>query len=108
VGLLPDCSTIGLHVMWFATRWPLMQIGLTPLIVEGSLPEWLEGDFYRTGPGAYKGVKHYFDGLAMLVNFRFERGGRVSWQQRFLDTAEFRSWRETGKLKFSAGASTCH
>jgi carotenoid cleavage dioxygenase-like enzyme len=51
----------------------------------------------------YDKMKHYFDGLAMLVHFRFEGGG-VAWQQRFLDTMDYRAWRETGAPRFSQGA----
>jgi hypothetical protein len=87
-----------------------MQIGLVELEVQGSIPEWLEGDFYRTGPGLTGGYVHWFDGLGMLVNFRFSKNGRVSWQQRFLDTADYRMYREAGNqpqltaFKFSPGA----
>jgi carotenoid cleavage dioxygenase-like enzyme len=73
-----------------------MQIGVTELEVQGKVPEWLEGDFYRTGPGLLAGYTHWFDGMAMLVNFRFSGGGKVLWQQRFLDSADYRMYREAG------------
>lgn len=72
------------------------QIGVTELEVEGSVPTWLAGDFYRTGPGLLKGYEHWFDGLGMLVNFRFVEGGKVFWQQRFLDSNDYRLYREAG------------
>lgn len=74
----------------------MMQVGVTELEVQGSVPEWLEGDFYRTGPGLTGGYIHWFDGLAMLVNFRFSGEGRVFWQQRFLDTEDYRQYRAAG------------
>ena len=73
-----------------------MQVGVTELEVRGSLPKWLEGDFYRTGPGLNAGYTHWFDGLGMLVNFRFSGDGKVHWQQRFLDTEDYRMYRAAG------------
>lgn len=69
--------------------------------MEGAIPEWLEGDLYRTGPGITRGYTHYFDGLAMLVNFRFA-GGRVSWQQRFVESEDYAQYRRTGTPQFPA------
>lgn len=62
----------------------------------------------RTGPGLLGGFEHWFDGLGILVNFRFERG-QVFWQQRFLNTVDYRMYREAGNkpqltaFKFNPG-----
>lgn len=46
--------------------------------VEGSIPPWLTGTFYRNGPGRFevgdRSVDHWFDGLALLRRFAFAPG----------------------------------
>ncbi len=42
--------------------------------VKGALPGWLRGAFIRNGPGTFRGMKHLFDGYAMLVSFDIEDG----------------------------------
>ncbi|KAI1317834.1 hypothetical protein EDD11_007636 [Mortierella claussenii] len=63
----------------------------TPLTVKGTIPPWLEGALYRSGPGSYdlksesgKDVKiqHWFDGLAQIHRYEIQRGGRVSYRSR--------------------------
>lgn len=51
------------------------------LEVEGKLPTWIEGTFVRNGPGMYKGMRHMFDGYAMLAKFSFS-DGRVMYKSR--------------------------
>ena len=58
-----------------------MQREPTQAAVEGTLPSWLHGSLVRNGPGTFRGMKHLFDGYAMLVKVHFE-GGRASVQQR--------------------------
>jgi carotenoid cleavage dioxygenase-like enzyme len=79
----------------------VVQIGLRNLEVEGQAPEWLQGDFYRSGPGIYKGYAHYFDGLAMLVNFRFA-SGYVSWQQCYIQSTDYKRYQEAGEPQMLA------
>lgn len=49
--------------------------------VEGKIPAWLHGSYIRNGPGTFRGMKHLFDGYAMLVKFSFE-DGKVLVSQR--------------------------
>jgi len=49
--------------------------------VEGKIPNWLHGSYIRNGPGTFRGMKHLFDGYAMLVKFSFE-DGKVLVSQR--------------------------
>ena len=58
-----------------------MQRQPTEAIVEGTLPSWLHGSLVRNGPGTFRGMKHLFDGYAMLVKVSF-KDGRASVQQR--------------------------
>lgn len=73
------------------------------LDVSGSLPDWLDGTLLRNGPGLFaaggREFTHWFDGLALLRRFRI-RGGEnaVSAGVRYLDSEEFRSVRERGRL----------
>ncbi|KAF9113373.1 hypothetical protein BGX27_001701 [Mortierella sp. AM989] len=63
-----------------------------PLTVIGTIPPWLEGALYRSGPGAYDlksasgkdvTIQHWFDGLAMIHRYEIQKGGQVSYRSRF-------------------------
>lgn len=73
--------------------------------VEGHIPEWLTGTLFRNGPARFelgaRGVAHWFDGLAMLHAFTFDRA-RVSYSNRFLHTTTYKSARAHGTLNASA------
>jgi beta,beta-carotene 9',10'-dioxygenase len=70
------------------------EVALDSLPVEGTIPEWLEGTLVRNGPGKFEAgetpLRHWFDGLAMLHRFSFDRG-RVSYANRFLRTEAYRA-----------------
>ncbi|KAK9831473.1 hypothetical protein WJX81_008489 [Elliptochloris bilobata] len=70
------------------------------LHVEGQLPAWLCGAFVRNGPGTYKGMRHLFDGYAMLVSFSME-GGRVHVTQRYVESEAWKGFRDTGRMEFA-------
>ncbi|KAG0252331.1 hypothetical protein BG011_007037 [Mortierella polycephala] len=64
----------------------------TPLTVKGTIPPWLEGALYRSGPGAYDlksesgkdiHIQHWFDGLAQIHRYEIQKGGLVSYRSRF-------------------------
>ncbi|KAG0043246.1 hypothetical protein BGZ83_011684 [Gryganskiella cystojenkinii] len=63
----------------------------TPLTVKGTIPPWLEGVLYRSGPGTYDlksesgkeiKIQHWFDGLAQIHRYEIQRGGRVTYRSR--------------------------
>jgi beta,beta-carotene 9',10'-dioxygenase len=76
--------------------------------VEGELPAWLEGSLLRTGPAKFEAgertLAHWFDGLAMLHRFSFERG-RVSYANRFLHSKAWSAAERDGKLAYAEFAS---
>jgi beta,beta-carotene 9',10'-dioxygenase len=75
---------------------------LDSLPVDGKIPEWLDGTLVRNGPGKFEAgdipLRHWFDGLAMLHRFSFDRG-RVSYANRFLRTEAYRA-AQRGDLSF--------
>ncbi|KAF9947812.1 hypothetical protein BGZ70_002494 [Mortierella alpina] len=63
----------------------------TPLTVKGTIPSWLEGVLYRSGPGTYDletesgkqvHIQHWFDGLTQLHRYEIAKGGQVSYRSR--------------------------
>jgi all-trans-8'-apo-beta-carotenal 15,15'-oxygenase len=60
--------------------------------VEGALPEWLRGTFFRNGPGRLEigGQKfgHWFDGDGLICRFSFHDDG-VYFANRFVRTPKF-------------------
>ena len=71
----------------------------TDLIVEGSLPEDLEGSLYRVGPNP-KFVPdqgyHWFFGAGMVHAFHFDNG-RVNYVNRWARTPKFEAEQAAGK-----------
>lgn len=61
-------------------------------VVEGKIPEWLEGTLYRNGPGRYeygdKSYEHLFDGHACIHKFKIQNG-KIFYSNRFLETRSF-------------------
>ena len=76
------------------------QVDGTELHVIGSIPHWLEGDLYRSGSGTFRGAAHVFDGFAMVVRFNF-RAGRVTWNQRYVESEAYLGWKTHGKYMYS-------
>ena len=80
------------------------EISIDKLTVQGIIPEWIEGDLIRNGPGTFKvgneSFKHWFDGLAMLHRFSFANG-TVSYQNKFLDCNAYRQAIENNKIAYS-------
>jgi carotenoid cleavage dioxygenase-like enzyme len=73
------------------------------LHVEGHIPDWLEGELIRNGPGQVmvdKPMRHWFDGLAMLHRFHIANGN-VGYRSRFIDCAAYRSAQKEGRITYS-------
>ena len=83
------------------------EVELDSLPVEGTIPEWLDGTLVRNGPGKFEAgdipLRHWFDGLAMLHRFSFDRG-RVSYANRYLRTEAYRA-AQRGDISFGEFAT---
>lgn len=65
--------------------------------VQGRLPPWLRGSFYRNGPGKFEGTHGLFDGCAMVARFAIDGPEqRVIVSHRFLETDYHRAVRAAG------------
>ncbi len=76
---------------------------LKNLVIEGEIPDWLEGDLIRNGPGIVnvdKPMQHWFDGLAMLHKFSISKG-EVSYRSRFINCEAYQAAQESGKISYS-------
>ena len=77
------------------------EISNITLPVEGSIPTWLQGTLLRNGPAKFdvgtQELRHWFDGLALLHRFAFEKG-QVSYCSKFLKSQAFQDAKNTGKL----------
>jgi beta,beta-carotene 9',10'-dioxygenase len=78
------------------------------LPLSGTLPAWLAGSLLRTGPAKWEvgesGMRHWFDGLAMLHRFGFS-DGKVSYANRFLRTHAYRAAESEGRIAYSEFAT---
>jgi carotenoid cleavage dioxygenase-like enzyme len=79
------------------------EVALDRLPVEGRLPDWLRGTLVRNGPAQFEvgdeRLDHWFDGLAMLHAFAFERG-HVRYANRFLRSSQYHAAREEGRIRY--------
>jgi carotenoid cleavage dioxygenase-like enzyme len=86
-----------------------VEVTVDALPVEGDLPEWLAGTLIRNGPARYgaangRSLRHWFDGQAMLHRFEIA-GGAVSYANRFVDTPNYRSLRDNGRIGYTEFAT---
>lgn len=69
-------------------------------VVEGTLPDSLEGSLYRNGPGLFErgGVrkKHLLDGDGLIQRLSFA-DGKVRYQNAFVRTPKFEAEEEAGR-----------
>lgn len=74
-------------------------------LIEGKVPEDLQGTFYLNGPAKYdRGPSHYthwFDGDGMIHAFRLGPD-KATHEGRFVETPKFKSEREAGRLLYPA------
>jgi beta,beta-carotene 9',10'-dioxygenase len=84
------------------------EVTLDELPLSGELPPWLHGSLLRTGPAKFEvgahGMRHWFDGLAMLHRFTID-SGRVSYGSRFLESHSYRSARDQGRIVYGEFAT---
>jgi beta,beta-carotene 9',10'-dioxygenase len=84
------------------------EIVVEELAVEGIIPHWLVGLLIRNTPAQYeigaRSYRHWFDGLAMLYSFTFEKG-HVSYRNRFIESKAHCENNETGEIQFSEFAT---
>ena len=76
--------------------------------VTGKIPEWLEGNYIRNGPGMYNvngtRMNHWFDAMGALHSFNI-RNGKVDYISKYIDCNSYRSVRDDGKLSYSEFAT---
>jgi carotenoid cleavage dioxygenase-like enzyme len=73
------------------------------LHVEGNIPDWLEGELIRNGPGQVmvdKPMRHWFDGFAMLHRFHIANG-EVAYRSRYIDCEAYRTAQKEGRITYS-------
>ena len=72
------------------------------LEITGEVPGWLSGTLLRNGPthsDQVSGLRHWFDGLAMLHRFGISQG-RVNYTGKFLNSKAFKKNRQEGKIAY--------
>lgn len=72
-------------------------------LVEGAIPESLQGTLFRNGNGRFvhQGVRydHFFDGDGMITRFVFDQGA-LRYSNRYVRTREFVHEQEAGKMLY--------
>uniref|UniRef100_A0A8C7N4P6 Carotenoid-cleaving dioxygenase, mitochondrial n=1 Tax=Oncorhynchus kisutch TaxID=8019 RepID=A0A8C7N4P6_ONCKI len=70
----------------------------------GTIPTWIRGSLLRNGPGKFEfGNQHYnhwFDGMAMLHQFKIE-DGKVTYRSRFLQSDAYKKNSERNRIMVS-------
>lgn len=76
--------------------------------VTGTLPDWLEGNYIRNGPGAYnltgQRLNHWFDGMGALHSFNI-RNQRVDYICKYIECGSYQYAKEHQALKYSEFAT---
>ncbi|KAL0275228.1 UNVERIFIED_CONTAM: hypothetical protein PYX00_003154 [Menopon gallinae] len=73
--------------------------------VEGTIPNWIDGTLVKLGPGLFDigndfAVNHWFDGFAVLINFRINNG-KVEFSKKFLQSDAYKKAMANGKPVFT-------
>uniref|UniRef100_A0A3B4A5V8 Uncharacterized protein n=1 Tax=Periophthalmus magnuspinnatus TaxID=409849 RepID=A0A3B4A5V8_9GOBI len=70
----------------------------------GKIPEWINGNFLRNGPGKFEignqKFNHWFDGMALLHQFKIANG-EVTYKSRFLSSSSYQANNETNRIAVS-------
>jgi len=68
--------------------------------VEGTVPDEISGSLYRNGPGLFEtgksGIRHVLDGDGLVQRLSFD-GGKVRYQNKFVETEKLIAERKSGK-----------
>ena len=84
------------------------ELNFENLEIKGDFPDWLSGSLIRTGPALFElkeqNLNHWFDGLAMLYKFSFQRG-KVDFCCKFLKSKAYQQAEKTGKLRYKEWAT---
>ncbi|KAK7883185.1 hypothetical protein WMY93_029359 [Mugilogobius chulae] len=75
-----------------------------PTNIKGKIPEWINGNFLRNGPGKFEignqKFNHWFDGMALLHQFKIANG-EVTYKSRFLSSSSYQANNETNRIAVS-------
>lgn len=89
MGLFFFNATSGLEDIGYEDQFQdvLEEVEDEPLKLVGTIPDWLEGSFYQTGPGRWTlgnmKFTHALDGFSKVHKFQF-RHGKVTFTAKFL------------------------
>uniref|UniRef100_A0AAQ5YXX1 Beta-carotene oxygenase 2b n=1 Tax=Amphiprion ocellaris TaxID=80972 RepID=A0AAQ5YXX1_AMPOC len=77
--------------------------------ISGTIPEWINGNFLRNGPGKFEigdqKFNHWFDGMALLHQFKISNG-QVTYKSRFLSSDSYQSNKEYNRITVSEFGTT--
>ncbi|XP_029374502.1 beta,beta-carotene 9',10'-oxygenase-like isoform X1 [Echeneis naucrates] len=72
--------------------------------VQGTIPSWINGHLLRNGPGKFEfgntHYNHWFDGMAMLHQFKLEKG-QVTYMSQFLQSDAYKKNNESNRIVMS-------
>uniref|UniRef100_A0A673C1K5 Beta-carotene oxygenase 2b n=1 Tax=Sphaeramia orbicularis TaxID=375764 RepID=A0A673C1K5_9TELE len=72
--------------------------------ITGTIPEWINGNFLRNGPGKFEignqKFNHWFDGMALLHQFKIHNG-HVTYKSRFLSSDSYQGNKEHSRITVS-------
>uniref|UniRef100_A0A3Q0RBV4 Beta-carotene oxygenase 2b n=1 Tax=Amphilophus citrinellus TaxID=61819 RepID=A0A3Q0RBV4_AMPCI len=72
--------------------------------ITGTIPEWINGNFLRNGPGKFEignhEFNHWFDGMALLHQFKISNG-QVTYKSRFLSSDSYQTNKEHNRIAVS-------
>ena len=69
----------------------------------GMIPDWINGNLYRNGPGKFEfgndSFSHLFDPAAIIQKLNFSNG-RVEYQSKYLKSRNFKTNQEMNRIIF--------
>lgn len=87
----------------FGTTTPVEQKNEQAIVRNGSIPSWLNGSFYRNGPGTFEngtenGMLHLFDGYGMVVKMEIRGRENAAWiSNSFVKSNAYLEYQKNGK-----------